>query len=95
MVGPVATGTVTTTVEATPEPTAYAEPDANHFHGLVRSNKPKLDDVKLPTGFKWGVSRSSYQIEGAAKDEGKGPSILDVSVVELHPFQFGRLISMH
>jgi hypothetical protein len=80
LVGPVATGAVTTTVEPTPEPTAYSQPDASRFHGLVGSTHPELNDVKLPKGFKWGVSSSSYQIEGAAKDEGKGPSIWDVSV---------------
>lgn len=77
-VGPIATGPVTTTVSPTPEPTAYPRPDANRFHPLVASNYPELDDLKLPKGFKWGVSSSSYQIEGAAKDEGKGPSIWDL-----------------
>lgn len=78
MVGPVATGPVTTTVSPTPEPTAYAQPDKNRFHALVASTNPEVRDLKLPKGFKWGVSSSSYQIEGAAKDEGKGPSIWDL-----------------
>ncbi|KAL5448673.1 hypothetical protein PMIN07_009293 [Paraphaeosphaeria minitans] len=94
LVGPVATGPVTATVEATPEPTAYAQPDANRFHGLVGSNHPELNGVKLPKGFKWGVSSSSYQIEGAAKDEGKGPSIWDVSVLGIRRFDVHCLMSL-
>lgn len=78
MVGPVATGPVTTTASPTPEPTAYPQPDGNRFHALVGSNYPQLSNAKLPKGFRWGVSSSSYQIEGAAKDEGKGPSIWDL-----------------
>ncbi len=37
-----------------------------------------LDLKRWPKTFTWGVSTSSYQIEGAAKDEGRGPSIWDV-----------------
>lgn len=77
-VGPVSTGPVMTTVSPTPEPTAYPRPDGNRFHALVGSNYPELDNVKLPEGFKWGLSSSSYQIEGAARAEGKGPSIWDL-----------------
>ena len=32
----------------------------------------------LPQGFLWGVSTSSYQIEGAAELDGRGPNIWDV-----------------
>ena len=31
----------------------------------------------LPSDFVWGVSTSSYQIEGAAQEDGRGPSVWD------------------
>lgn len=78
LVGPIATGPVTSTVSPTPEPTAYPQPDPNYYHAFVGSAYPEAQGLKLPEGFQWGFSSSAYQIEGAAKDEGKGPSIWDL-----------------
>jgi hypothetical protein len=35
-------------------------------------------DLEFPQGFVWGCATASYQIEGAAKEDGRKPSIWDV-----------------
>ena len=77
-VGPVAMhSVVTATVQATPEPSSF--PGPGEFHLLVASNyQDELADAKLPEGFAWGLSSSAYQLEGAVRDEGRGPSIWDL-----------------
>ncbi|GAB7351092.1 hypothetical protein MBLNU459_g1559t3 [Dothideomycetes sp. NU459] len=75
-VGPVSTGQLTTTVSPTPEASKFNSPGA--LHPYVPSYEPGLDSAKLPANFIWGVASSAYQVEGAAKAEGKGPSIWDL-----------------
>jgi hypothetical protein len=91
-VGPVATGSVTETVEPTPEPSTYGNPSGG-FHPYIPSYDSNLTAASLPEGFSWGVASSAFQIEvkrfltsdetntnhrqGAVDAEGKGPSIWD------------------
>jgi beta-glucosidase len=39
--------------------------------------QPLPDVSSLPTGFLWGAATSAYQVEGAASQGGRGPSIWD------------------
>lgn len=63
-------------MEATPEP-KYAKPGS--FHPLIPSTyEENVTSLKLPKDFAWGLSASAYQIDGAAKDGGRGPSVWDL-----------------
>ncbi len=40
--------------------------------------KPEPGSLKYPKSFVWGCATAAYQIEGGAKDDGRGPSTWDV-----------------
>ncbi|HCU49683.1 MAG TPA: hypothetical protein DGG94_07765, partial [Micromonosporaceae bacterium] len=35
----------------------------------------RADNCVFPEGFRWGVATAAYQIEGAAQEDGRAPSI--------------------
>lgn len=43
----------------------------------ARPPKDILPELKFPKDFKFGVSTAAYQVEGATKSEGKGPTTWD------------------
>jgi len=84
-VGPVDVANTTTTVEATPVPSSslipppylgnYAFPPGRQVP-LVTKN----ESWSFPRYFHLGVAGAAFQIEGAAKADGKGPSTWDVNM---------------
>ena len=47
------------------------------MRGALRSGSAMADDNLFPADFVWGASTSSYQIEGAVEEDGRGKSIWD------------------
>jgi hypothetical protein len=83
-VGPVQVATINTTVSATPVPSSSLLPPPGLYYPSFPSGQQvpgmaKNESWEFPKDFWWGVASAAYQIEGAAKDEGRGPSIWDVS----------------
>lgn len=81
-VGPVSTFSVNTTVEPTPVPSSSLIPPPSLFYpqfpmGQQVPLRPKNESWKFPKDFWYGVAGAAYQIEGAVKAEGRGPSIWD------------------
>lgn len=81
-IGPVSTANITTTVAATPVPSSslipppnlasYSFPTGRQLPAVVANTS-----WSFPKDFRLGVAGAAYQVEGAVKDDGRGPSIWD------------------
>lgn len=43
----------------------------------VDTNRQPTTELTFPTGFRWGTATAAYQVEGAAAEDGRSPSIWD------------------
>ncbi|KAF2765349.1 glycoside hydrolase [Teratosphaeria nubilosa] len=82
-VGPVTESSINTTVAATPIPPSSLIPPPPIYYspwppGAQQPLEMKNESWSFPKGFMWGVAGAAFQIEGAVKDEGRGPCIWDV-----------------
>lgn len=84
-VGPVSTSPVNSTIEPVPVPSESLTPPPPLYYpplpfpGGAQVPLPVQNESwKFPQSFWRGVSGSSFQIEGAVKADGRGPSIWDV-----------------
>ncbi|KAF7303850.1 Glycoside hydrolase family 1 protein [Mycena indigotica] len=78
LVGPVEAPPFTTTVTPTSTHVSLPSPPPPLYPSFYApAPKDVLPGLKFPPGFKFGVATAAYQVEGAVKDEGKGPTIWD------------------
>lgn len=81
-VGPVSSTNITTTVEATPVPSSSLIPPpflASYGFPTGRQIPEATENVSwsFPRDFMLGVAGAAFQVEGAARAEGRGPSVWD------------------
>jgi hypothetical protein len=82
-VGPVQVYSVNTTVSPTPVPSSelIPPPPLNYPSFPTGAQNPMMStnsSWSFPSNFFWGVASAAFQVEGAVKDEGRGPCIWDV-----------------
>ncbi|KAK0440253.1 glycoside hydrolase superfamily [Armillaria borealis] len=77
IIGPVEPPPFTTTRVPSSAVTLPPSPPPMYPSFYAPAPKDILPDLKFPKGFKFGVATSAYQVEGATKNEGKGPTMWD------------------
>ncbi|KAF8915723.1 glycoside hydrolase superfamily [Mucidula mucida] len=77
IVGPVEAPPFTTTCVPSAPVTLPSTPPPLYPSFYAPAPQDILPDLKFPPGFLFGVATAAYQVEGAAKDEGKGPTMWD------------------
>ncbi|KAK0186404.1 glycoside hydrolase superfamily [Armillaria mellea] len=77
VIGPVEPPPFTTTRVPSAAVTLPPSPPPLYPSFYAPAPKDILPDLKYPKGFKFGVDTSAYQVEGATKNEGKGPTMWD------------------
>lgn len=81
-IGPVSSANITTTVEATAVPSSSLVPPpflASYSFPTGRQIPELTENASwsFPKEFQLGVAGAAFQVEGAAKAEGRGPSVWD------------------
>ncbi|KAK1051732.1 hypothetical protein LTR74_016697 [Friedmanniomyces endolithicus] len=95
LVGPVASAATTTTVQATPVPSSSLIPPPPLYYSPFPSGAQYPMEVKneswsFPKDFWWGVAGAAWQVEGAVKADGRGPSVWDVLAHRVTDFEYGN-----
>ncbi|TKA82053.1 hypothetical protein B0A55_01520 [Friedmanniomyces simplex] len=93
LIGPVASASTTTTVQATPVPSSSLIPPPPIYYSPFPSGAQypmelKNESWSFPKDFWWGVAGAAWQVEGAVKAEGRGPSVWDVLAHRVTDFEY-------
>ncbi|KAK5677270.1 hypothetical protein LTS10_010459 [Elasticomyces elasticus] len=93
LIGPVDLPSLTATVQATPVPSSELIPPPPLYYSPFPSGaqypaEQKNESWSFPKDFWWGVAGAAWQVEGAVKAEGRGPSVWDVLAHRVTNFEY-------
>ncbi|KAJ4248749.1 hypothetical protein NW762_012587 [Fusarium torreyae] len=59
------------------EASMFSADDLVTAYSTPAGHETPVENLPLPSSFKWGTATAAYQVEGAATQDGKGPSVWD------------------